>query len=100
MNKSCFSSNDGYVNPESTEGLARRTPHAFSHFTFVKSQFKKIVVNIQGVQDVYTDPSIHTMDGEGYGDGNLGIRGIALFFLSYRYGIFGQFAIFGNHHKT
>ena len=40
--------------------------------------------NFDEYQDIFTDPQIHTMDGEGYGDGNLGIRGIALFFLSHR----------------
>ena len=34
---------------------------------------------------MYTDPQIHTLDGKGYGEGNLGIRGIALFFLSHRW---------------
>ena len=46
-----FSSNAGYVNPGSTEGVSRRTPHCFSHFTFCKSDYKKIVVDIQGVQE-------------------------------------------------
>jgi hypothetical protein len=34
----------------------------------------------QGVGDLCTDPQIHTLDGEGYGEGNLGARGMALFF--------------------
>ena len=45
-----LSSNAGYVNAGSDEGKARTTPHAFSHFTFVKSNYKHIVVDIQGVQ--------------------------------------------------
>jgi elongation factor 2 kinase len=32
-------------------------------------------VDIQGVGDLYTDPQIHTLDGQGYGDGNLALRG-------------------------
>lgn len=39
-----------------------------------------IVIDIQGVGDIYTDPQIHTADGVGYGSGNLGTRGMALFF--------------------
>ena len=54
------------------------------HFRFIESNFKFMIVDIQGVQDIYTDPQIHTIDGKGYGEGNLGIRGIALFFLSHR----------------
>ena len=33
--------------------------------------------------DLYTDPQIHTADGDEYGDGNLGVRGMALFFHSH-----------------
>lgn len=41
-------------------------------------------MDIQGVGDLYTDPQIHTSDGLGYNDGNLGLRGMALFFHSHR----------------
>jgi hypothetical protein len=37
-----------------------------------------------GVGDLFTDPQIHTIDGDGYGRGNMGVRGIALFFASHR----------------
>ena len=33
--------------------------------------------------DLYTDPQIHTIDGKEYGDGNLGAKGMALFFHSH-----------------
>lgn len=42
-----------------------------------------IVVDVQGVGDLYTDPQIHTSDGVEYGDGNLGVKGMALFFHSH-----------------
>ena len=42
-----------------------------------------IVVDIQGVGDLLTDPQIHTAEGDDYGDGNLGTRGMALFFHSH-----------------
>ena len=42
-----------------------------------------MVVDIQGVEDLWTDPQIHTADGTGYGDGNLGTKGMALFFHSH-----------------
>ena len=38
---------------------------------------------MQGVGDLYTDPQIHTMDGMAYGEGNLGLRGMALFFRTH-----------------
>ena len=38
---------------------------------------------ITGVGDLYTDPQVHTSNGQDYGDGNLGIKGMALFFHSH-----------------
>ena len=74
-----YNSNAGFVD----DLHLRNTPHAFSHFTFECSNHEQIVVDIQGVGDLYTDPQIHTAHGTDYGDGNLGVRGIALFFYSH-----------------
>ncbi|KAF7232244.1 hypothetical protein EG68_09451 [Paragonimus skrjabini miyazakii] len=74
-----YNSNSGFV-----DETARNTPQAFSHFTFEQSGHRLIVVDIQGVGDLWTDPQIHTADGQAYGDGNLGIRGMALFFHTHR----------------
>ncbi|XP_023214285.1 eukaryotic elongation factor 2 kinase-like [Centruroides sculpturatus] len=74
-----YNSNSGFI---SCENL-RLTPQAFSHFTFERSGHELIVVDIQGVGDLYTDPQIHTASGKGYGDGNLGSKGMALFFHSH-----------------
>lgn len=71
--------NDGFVG-----NTQRLTPNTFSHFTFHASRGELIVVDIQGVGDLYTDPQVHTLDGHGYGAGNLGITGIALFFHAHR----------------
>lgn len=73
-----YNSNSGFVSD-----VARRTPQAFSHFTFERSGHQMIVVDIQGVGDLYTDPQIHTVTGTEYGDGNLGTKGMALFFHSH-----------------
>jgi hypothetical protein len=75
-----YNSNSGFVDCD--EHL-RLTPQAFSHFTFECSNHEQIVVDIQGVGDLYTDPQIHTSSGTEYGDGNLGIKGFALFFSSH-----------------
>eukprot|EP01112_Ceratiomyxa_fruticulosa_P003650 TRINITY_DN1396_c0_g1_i1.p1 TRINITY_DN1396_c0_g1~~TRINITY_DN1396_c0_g1_i1.p1 ORF type:complete len:572 (+),score=138.21 TRINITY_DN1396_c0_g1_i1:312-2027(+) len=63
---------------------ARSTPQAFSHFTYEQSSKQLIIVDIQGVEDVYTDPQIHTIDGKGYGLGNLGKNGISQFLNSHK----------------
>ncbi|CAJ0955373.1 unnamed protein product, partial [Mesorhabditis belari] len=73
-----YNSNSGFVSD-----LQRKTPQAFSHFTFERSGHQMIVVDVQGVGDLYTDPQIHTVNGTEYGDGNLGTRGMALFFHSH-----------------
>eukprot|EP01132_Coremiostelium_polycephalum_P010049 gene10049-12318_t len=62
----------------------RNTPQAFSHFTYECSHTELIVVDIQGVDDIYTDPQIHTKDGKGYGAGNLGSKGIERFLKSHK----------------
>ena len=40
-------------------------------------------MDIQGVGDLWTDPQIHSADGA-YGEGDLGTKGMALFFHSHR----------------
>ncbi|XP_060795598.1 eukaryotic elongation factor 2 kinase isoform X1 [Neoarius graeffei] len=74
-----YNSNSGFVKDDNI----RLTPQAFSHFTFERSGHQLIVVDIQGVGDLYTDPQIHTEKGTDFGDGNLGVRGMALFFHSH-----------------
>ncbi|KAL6044462.1 Eukaryotic elongation factor 2 kinase [Balamuthia mandrillaris] len=71
--------NSGYVELEHW----RHTPHCFSHFTFECTQNKLLVCDIQGVNDLYTDPQLHSWDGKDFGTGNLGPRGIALFLYSH-----------------
>eukprot|EP01046_Picozoa_sp_COSAG06_P039382 COSAG06_NODE_4645_length_4069_cov_9.897733_1_plen_704_part_00 len=71
-------SNSGYVNDEHQ----RNTPQAFSHFTFEMSEGRLMVVDIQGIDDLYTDPAIHSYNLS-FGDADLGVRGMALFFESY-----------------
>eukprot|EP00731_Ephydatia_muelleri_P038018 Em0630g4a len=74
-----YNSNSGFVSE-----VNRLTPQAFSHFTFEKSNHSLIVVDIQGVGDLYTDPQMHTTNlDKDYGDGNLGPKGMALFFSSH-----------------
>lgn len=76
-----YNSNSGFV---LTDINFRMTPQAFSHFTFERSGHQLIVVDVQGVGDLYTDPQIHTSCGDGYGEANFGTKGMALFFASHR----------------
>ncbi|CAJ1027270.1 Alpha-kinase family, putative [Leishmania shawi] len=74
-----YNNNFGYVRRR-----ARWTPQAFSHFTYHASEHELMVVDIQGVDDYYTDPQILSPDGEGYGRGNLGKEGIRRFLESHK----------------
>ena len=76
------SSNSGFVQ----EVHHRLTPHAFSHFSFVHFKGKRMIVDIQGVGDLWTDPQVHCIDKPNeFGVGNLSITGIAKFFKTYRF---------------
>ncbi|CCW63881.1 unnamed protein product [Phytomonas sp. EM1] len=50
---------------------------SFSHFTLAESGGSMLVCDLQGVNDLFTDPQIHTEDGKGLGMGNMGQEGIA-----------------------
>jgi len=71
--------NSGFVDTE----LRRVTPQIFSAFSFYQSHGTRLVADIQGVGDLYTDPQVLSDDYR-FGDGDLGPRGMALFFHSYR----------------
>ena len=75
---------------------ARQTPQCFSYFSWHASGGKEVVSDIQGVQDIYTDPQIHSLPSGGEerqddmvgndtgmaiasGAGNLGYAGIVAF---------------------
>lgn len=75
-----FNNNAGYVNSEA----ARNTPQAFSHFSLVHSNQELVIIDIQGVNDFYTDPQIHTKSGKGFGEGNLGQNGINQFIKTHQ----------------
>ncbi len=51
---------------------------AFSHFTLVESNGAMLVCDLQGINDFYTDPQIHTAQEESVlGMGNRGLDGTA-----------------------
>jgi elongation factor 2 kinase len=63
-----YSDNFGYVKGATPSPTAptqkeeyRQTPQAFSHFSWENSQHRYIVVDIQGVGDMYTDPQIQSL---------------------------------------
>jgi elongation factor 2 kinase len=72
--------NSGFVDLD----LHRVTPQVFSAHTFYSSDGTRLVADIQGVGDLFTDPQVLSNDYR-FGDGDLGPRGMALFFKSFRH---------------
>ncbi|KAJ1469829.1 kinase-like domain-containing protein, partial [Baffinella frigidus] len=70
--------NDGHVETN------LELPQAFSHFTWEFSKASLLVCDIQGVGNFFTDPQIHSHDGESFSMGNLGQAGIDRFFKSHK----------------
>jgi len=70
--------NDGHVETK------LQLPQAFSHYTYERSNNLLVVVDIQGVGSFYTDPQIHSFDGEGFGLGNLGREGLEKFLKTHK----------------
>ena len=72
--------NAGFVDLD----LMRVTPQVFSAHSFYISQGQRLVADIQGVGDLYTDPQVLSDDYR-FGEGDLGPRGMALFFKTFRH---------------
>ncbi|CAJ1382759.1 unnamed protein product, partial [Effrenium voratum] len=66
------------------------TAAAFSYFSYIVSGAQLVVCDIQGVGTFYTDPQIHTADGQGFGAGNLGAEGIRRFLHSHRHSLLSE----------
>ena len=62
--------NSGFVDMEEH----RKTPQVFSAHSFYASNGTRLVADVQGVADLYTDPQVLSMDYR-FGDGDLGPRG-------------------------
>lgn len=73
-----------YSNNDGKTSYDRNTPQAFSHFTYERSNHDWVIVDIQGVEDDYTDPQVHTKDHKGFGIGNLGQKGIVKFVITHQ----------------
>lgn len=74
-----YNDNDGHTANED------EVAEAFCFFTHHVSGGALVVTDLQGVGTFYTDPQIHTLDGQGFGAGNLGERGIARFLQAHRH---------------
>jgi len=83
-----YNGNNGYVNASTP---CTELMQAFSHYTFVKSRAKHIIVDVQGVLDggnfFLTDPQVLSRNASGqFGAGDLGFDGIKAFFKHHECG--------------
>lgn len=79
------------------ENVFDSVPQAFSHFTFEASHQNIVIVDIQGIGQLYTDPQIHTVcdfhdivhqlrSGQSQRCGNLGAAGMGAWLRSHKCG--------------
>lgn len=77
-----FNNNAGFVS-DSTN-IYSQLAQTLSHFSWQLSKGYLAVVDLQGNQTgILTDPQIHCLDSESFGDGNLGYEGILRFFATH-----------------
>ncbi|KAK4163612.1 hypothetical protein QBC43DRAFT_319417 [Cladorrhinum sp. PSN259] len=77
-----YNNNQLYVKEDSDDDPFNRVAQAFSHFTFERSWGHFMVVDLQGVDNLLTDPCIHTQDPDRFklNDLNLNEEGFKFFF--------------------
>ncbi|KAL1902741.1 hypothetical protein Sste5346_001184 [Sporothrix stenoceras] len=80
-----YNNNCGSVNDDNNSEVSKAA-QAFSHFTFERSQGELLVADLQGIDNVLTDPAIHTRDPHRFvlTDTNLGVDGFKLFFSTHK----------------
>eukprot|EP00906_Rhabdomonas_costata_P037124 RCo052188 len=61
----------------------RRTPNAFSHFSYVYSSHRYIILDVQGVGETYTDPAVVSVEQGRFGYTDTGLKGIKDFFKNH-----------------
>lgn len=76
-----YNNNAGWINDNLNEtSLIAQT---FSHFSWQITRGYLMIVDLQGVNGILTDPQIHCLDNKKFGKGNLGYIGIMKFFMSH-----------------
>ncbi|RHY62455.1 hypothetical protein DYB34_004155 [Aphanomyces astaci] len=84
-NNSGWVGGDGHGTAAATANDSQvATAQAFSHFTYQHTKGQLMIVDLQGVGSIFTDPQIHSLDATKYGHGNLGQAGITSFFATHK----------------
>ena len=80
-NYSKYNNNAGWINDNLNESAV--IAQAFSHFSWQITKGYLMIVDLQGVDNILTDPQIHCLDNKKFGKGNLGYVGIMKFFMTH-----------------
>ncbi|KAF4132311.1 Alpha-kinase family [Phytophthora infestans] len=75
-----YNNNNGWIRDDGLD--LSETAQAFSHFTWQTTFGQLMVVDLQGVGCIFTDPQIHSKDGK-FGCGNLSDVGMTAFFATH-----------------
>jgi len=76
-----YNNNAGWVADSFSE--TSLVAHAFSHFSWQITKGYLMIVDLQGVSGILTDPQIHCLNKKKFGKGNLGYYGMMKFFLTH-----------------
>ncbi len=75
-----YNNNAGWTNANGKDTEQGLIAQALSHFSWQLTQGYMMIVDLQGVGNVLTDPQIHCLDKHRFGKGNLGYQGMLMFF--------------------
>jgi len=82
-----YNVNNGIILPQdNADSSVRAVALAYTHFTFQCSLEQKLVLDVQGCGNIFTDPQICTRENPApveYGAGNMGESAIQLFFANH-----------------
>ncbi len=79
-----YNNNAGWANATGPDANQSLIAQALSHYSWQLTQGYLMIVDLQGVGNILTDPQIHCLDSERFGKGNLGYQGMLMFFNTHQ----------------
>lgn len=79
-----YNNNAGWANATGKDANQSLIAQTLSHFSWQLTQGYMMIVDLQGVGNVLTDPQIHCLDKKRFGKGNLGYQGMLMFFNTHQ----------------
>ena len=79
-----YNNNAGWTNGAGQDANQSLIAQALSHYSWQLTQGYLMIVDLQGVGNILTDPQIHCLDKARFGKGNLGYQGMLMFFNTHQ----------------